>query len=155
MKAVLVSLCLLPSLALAEPTQPEGTFISPTQTFDVNLQDEASCKESNGRWESEICVLDVEDAVVVSKKDGEYYLEVTTWGSNLHQCMYDGVAKLEGDTLVSETKTEFSEEPGVCRIEVRYLDESTVTVSEGEGSNCRDWCGARAFGFGIGSAVRK
>jgi|GEM_PF-4573163 len=162
MKTLLLSLCFLPALASANAIELPGIFLSPSQTFDMSPNEEA-CKENGGKWSGDvpdegICVYSVDDTVTVSHTDGAYYIDITTWGSNGHTCNYEGKAELVGNTLVSESRSEFADEgeDATCKIVVSYLDANSVSVSEAEGSRgCRYWCGARAFGFGIEKATRK
>ncbi|NCN28361.1 hypothetical protein GW915_12400 [bacterium] len=144
-------------MAIGGDAPPEAvvTYASPTTSF-YYTENESECLENGGiEYNEGVCVVEVEDIVELQKQNASnrYVVSVSTWGSNLHSCNFEGIGKLQGNQIISRETSGF-EDGQYCTVAVNLIDAETVNVVA-TGDDCRNFCGARAWGLSIEEAKRK
>jgi hypothetical protein len=144
-----------------------GTYAQKTQVIIKSAQTEKECKKLGGDWGGEdgddgMCFEDAENLVEIAKAaNNKYNLTVATIsGGNGHSCEFEGEATLSADkkTLTSTVATTdyHTDEATTCTIEVKQVKAFLRTaVSVTESGNCREFCGANAYGLDIEKALKK
>lgn len=114
-----------------------------------------SCGENGGTWVAEgedgHCMVEASDTVYITKKEGKLNLHVTTIGSNLHMCEFEGearknllgnvVSKVEAEDYDIETD---SLKKVICVVKAKFSKGGKVLRIEAN-DNCRSFCGANAW----------
>ncbi len=155
----LTILCLMLSASSAlavTPSKMTGEFIE-KHSIAMMMYQEEECKTAGGSWDGEICIIDTEDSVKVTRAGGKFGVAVDTVGNNAHSCSFAGKAeRLNDKTLVSSVKSEYFDgkewKKGVCKVTVKYANDNTVNVSTN--GKCESFCGAHAR-LELSSAKRK
>ena len=139
---------LLLSTAFAAPADITGTYNYNHEIAFLSYADEASCVESKGRWQDDLCIFDDNnDTVEISAAaDGKYQLRVSTITTNAHMCDYEGEGKLVGGKLLSSQAVDVWQEgktvPGTCEVTVNFPEPNVANVEATE--PCQSLCGMRA-----------
>ena len=171
MKALLsVSAILFSSLTAMAAFQPAGEFAAPHSIVMPTYQDKAACEADQGTWEAQegeegMCFFGAEDTVSVKADGVEFSVSVSNVTTNGHECSFEGKGKMTGERLMEASMPSDLWVPGengaegkfvdaVCRIQLAYEDDNTVSVSPITQAECRSMCGARAALY-VEKAARK
>lgn len=113
--------------------------------------DEEECESSKGKWllDEQVCVFKSEDSAELKRTKGILTLSISTVGSNLHSCQFDGSATINGSTITARAKgEEYSSEVDSiitteCVVTAKVSKKGKMSVSTN--SHCQSFCGANAW----------
>ncbi len=145
MRALLcLSAFIFPSFAAAIPL---GVFQQPVTITVAGYQSASECAADKGFWEEGFCRFQAHNEVSIGNNGG-YFLKVSTIGTNLHSCDYEGAAIASGNGLISQLESEEWDDrsssfvKALCELRATFPDANTVSVNNN--GKCSSFCGMRA-----------
>ena len=140
----------------------EGLYAEKNYAIMKHISTKEECREVKGKWDSEegFCFDRADNTVEITKNNDGYKIVVSTIsGGNLHTCEFEGEAKLSADRMILtstvETTDYETDAKTTCTVKVTQKDGFLKkAVSVEEKGNCREFCGANAYGLSIEKAVK-
>ncbi|MDD4974211.1 MAG: hypothetical protein PHY93_07650 [Bacteriovorax sp.] len=113
-------------------THPFGSFGYPNAK---------ACEEDGGVYNDGLCVFQDGGSTIEIKKNnnGKYDLSVSSVGTNMHLCDYEGEA-IDLNAVQIISKDTVGDEANRCEIVVAFTSNDTLSVITN--GKCQDYCGA-------------
>ncbi|EQC49717.1 hypothetical protein [Bacteriovorax sp. DB6_IX] len=158
-KLICLVALLLTAQAFGETVE---TYAEPTGFAVYYIQDEAECSESGGIWDSEVCLVQDENKLTLTKSEGTdskvTKVNISTWGGNAHSCDFTSTNVYNVGTALKVVEPveiyEFGSQEhklGLCEV---TLTKTETGYSVDNNGNCNYFCGMRAWLY-IENATKK
>lgn len=117
------------------PLSKSGIFKDQYPVKSYGYSDAKSCEKDGGIFDGSACLFLEGGSVVEINKliDGRYNLSISSVGTNLHFCDYEGLAFDLSDKEI------FSKDKSNCEITIKFVNDSTLRVKTN--GQCQDYCG--------------